>query len=120
MTELLAPAYRLVFVTCPCEEEAQTLAKKLVEQKRVACANLIPGIQSIYWWEGAVQEASEWLLILKTTVEQLPALLQWLPNEHSYSVPEVIALPITEGHPPYLRWITESTTTLAKSTETLG
>jgi len=99
-----------VFVTCGSEEEALKIARALVEERIAACANLISPIRSIYRWEGKVWDEKEWLLILKTQREKFQKLEERVKALHSYSVPEIIALPITEGSPSYLRWIEEMTT----------
>ena len=99
-----------VFVTCGSEEEALKIARALVDEKLAACANLVSPIRSIYRWEGKVWDEKEWLLILKTQREKFQKLEERVKALHSYSVPEIIALPITEGSPSYLRWIEEMTT----------
>jgi periplasmic divalent cation tolerance protein len=99
-----------VFVTCGSEEEALKIARALVEERIAACANLVSPIRSIYRWEGKVCDEKEWLLILKTQRGKYQKLEERVKALHSYSVPEIIALPITEGSPSYLRWIEEMTT----------
>ena len=88
--------------------EAERIASALVEQHLAACVNLIPQIKSIYRWQSQVEEASEVLLILKTTAPNLPALQATLRSLHSYSVPEFLVLDIASGSPAYLHWILES------------
>ena len=95
---------RVVFCTCP-PAEAQKLARQIVESKRAACVNIVPGIQSIYMWEGAIEEDAESLLIIKTTSDRLKELETHLVSIHPYDVPEVIALPITEGSDAYTTWV---------------
>ena len=99
-----------VFVTCGSEEEALKIARALVDEKLAACANLVSPIRSIYRWEGKVWDEKEWLLILKTQRGKYQKLEERVKALHSYSVPEIIALPITEGSSSYLRWIEEMTT----------
>jgi periplasmic divalent cation tolerance protein len=98
----------VVFCTCP-PEHAPDLARKLVEKKLAACVNLIPGVRSFYHWEGELQDDREDLLVLKTGEAALPRLLRELPNLHPYEVPEVLALEVAEGYPPYLSWVEAQT-----------
>ena len=97
----------VVYVTAP-EAEAPGLARALVERRVAACVNVVPGVRSFYWWDGKVADDAEVLLIAKTTSERLEALRSAVVELHSYDVPEVIALPISAGHPPYLGWIGDS------------
>jgi len=99
----------VVLVTCSSAEEAGKIASAIVEQRLAACANIVPGIRSVYRWEGKVQDDQETLLIIKTTRERFVALRAAIEKLHSYSVPEIIALPIVEGAEKYLNWIQEST-----------
>lgn len=98
-----------VLMTAPDPEAADRLATALVEARLAACANLVPGVTSIYRWEGAVERAKEVLLVLKTTRQRLPALLERAAELHPYDVPEVLALPVEAGHVPYLRWVADET-----------
>lgn len=100
--------YKIVFVTVSGEEEGKKISKQLVEERLVACVNVIPNIKSIYWWEGKVEESSEYLLIMKTVSERIDFLINRVKQLHSYDVPEVIALDIEKGNPDYLNWIAES------------
>lgn len=99
----------VVFVTLPSVKEAESLGRTLVEERLVACANLLPSIRSIYRWEGAVEEAEEVLVLLKSTAPRFEALRARVVELHPYACPEIIALPVAQGHAPYLRWIEEST-----------
>lgn len=99
----------VVFVTASGPEEAERIGRALVEERLAACANLIPSISSTYWWKGKIEEASEALLVVKTRQDLLERLTARVRALHSYTVPEVIALPILGGNPDYLRWIDEST-----------
>ena len=96
----------VVLMTAPGLEEAQGLARELVGRRLAACANLLPGVRSVYWWEGALEEAQEVMLVLKTTSERVEDLVRVAEQVHSYDVPEVLALPITGGSGPYLQWLT--------------
>ncbi|MGH2348032.1 MAG: divalent-cation tolerance protein CutA [bacterium] len=97
-----------VFVTTSSAEEAQRIARAVVDERLAACANVLGAVASRYWWQGQVEEASEVLLILKTRQDLLDALTARVRSMHSYTVPEVIGLPIVGGNPDYLAWIDES------------
>ena len=99
----------VVFVTCGSEEEALKIATALVEARLAACVNVVAPIRSIYRWEGKIWDEKEWLLIIKTQRHRFDALEKKVKSLHSYSVPEIISLPITEGSSPYLNWIKENT-----------
>ena len=100
--------YIVVYVTAP-EEEAVDLAKTLVEERLVACVNLVPGLRSIYWWQGKVEDEPEVLCIMKTRSNLFESLRDRVRELHSYEVEEIIALPILAGNLPYLDWIKENT-----------
>jgi periplasmic divalent cation tolerance protein len=99
----------VVFVTCGSEEEALKIARALVEERLAACANIVSPLRSIYRWEGKIWDEKEWLLIIKTQQSTFEDLSKRVKALHSYSVPEIIALPIVEGSPAYLNWIEENT-----------
>ncbi|MEW6543139.1 MAG: divalent-cation tolerance protein CutA [Nitrospirota bacterium] len=99
----------IVFVTASSEEEAVTIGRKLVEGELVACANVIPRIRSVFRWEGKVAEEQEALLILKSRMELFDQLEKAVKSLHSYSVPEIIAVPLAKGAGNYLDWISEMT-----------
>jgi periplasmic divalent cation tolerance protein len=98
----------VVLVTVPGAEEGARLSRLLVEQKLAACVNRVPGLKSVYWWKGKVEEASEELLVAKTEKVKVKDLIKAVKKNHSYSVPEVIALRIKDGNKDYLKWISES------------
>jgi periplasmic divalent cation tolerance protein len=100
--------YIVVYVTAP-ENEAADLAKTLVEERLVACVNIVPGLRSIYWWQGKVEDEAEVLCIMKTRSNLFEALKDRVRELHSYEVAEIIALPILTGNLPYLEWIKENT-----------
>jgi periplasmic divalent cation tolerance protein len=100
--------YIVVYVTAP-QDEAVDLAKTLVEERLVACVNLVPGLRSIYWWRGKVEDEPEVLCIMKTRSNLFESLRDRVRELHSYEVEEIIALPIVAGNPPYLDWIRENT-----------
>ena len=95
----------VVLSTCSSEEEAVRVARALVEAQLAVCVNIVPRIRSIYRWKDAVEDASEWLLLIKTRRELFQALAAKLRTVHSYEVPEAVALPIVDGLPEYLEWI---------------
>lgn len=99
------PEIVVVLSTLPADERAPALARALVEEGLAACVNLVPGLRSIYRWQGAVHDDGETLAVIKTTRAGLPALLARLPRLHPYEVPEAIALPVVGGHLPYLAWV---------------
>jgi len=98
----------IVFSTCGSAEEAQKIARALVEGRVAACVNILPEIRSVYRWKGAVEEASEWLLLIKTTQAQFERLRAEIARLHSYEVPEIVALPVAGGLEAYLDWIAAS------------
>lgn len=100
--------YSVCLITASSAEEARTLAYGLVESGIAACVNQVPGITSVYTWEGKVEESQEILLIAKTRTNHVQGLIDKVKELHTYDVPEVIALPIGHGNPDYLRWINES------------
>lgn len=99
----------VVWVTCSSEEEAVKIAKALVEDRLAACVNFIPSVRSIYRWEGKIWDEQEWLLVIKTRKERFKEMETKVKALHSYSVPEIIALPVTEGSSAYFNWINENT-----------
>ena len=104
------PESLVVFVTCGSEEEGLKIAHALVEERLAACVNLVSPIRSIYRWEGKICDEKEWLLIIKTQTARFDDLEKRVKALHSYSVPEIIALPIVTGSPSYLNWLEEMTT----------
>jgi periplasmic divalent cation tolerance protein len=100
---------RLVLCTCPDQESAIRIAERLVGERLAACVNLLPGLTSIYRWQGAIEREPEVLLLIKTVAGRIAALTETLRGLHPYSVPEIIALPITDGLPDYLTWMTTCT-----------
>jgi periplasmic divalent cation tolerance protein len=98
----------VVFVTASSPDEGARIGRALVDERLAACANLVSSIASAYWWQGTVEEAAEALVILKTRQDLLERITHRVRALHSYTVPEVIALPIVGGNPDYLRWIDES------------
>lgn len=101
--------HRLVYVTAPGMDEAQALARLAVERRLAACANILPGMRSLYWWQGRMESAEEVVLLLKTTEALVEVLMQALTDAHSYDCPCVVSLPIESGNPAFLQWIEEET-----------
>ncbi len=98
-----------VYVTTGDADEARRLGRQVVEEQLAACANILPGVTSIFRWEGKVDEASEALLILKTTEARLEQLIQRVKLLHSYELPCIEALPVVEGNRDFLEWIVRET-----------
>lgn len=99
----------LVFCSAPSLEKASSLAQTVVEEKLAACVNILPGVTSIYRWEGAVESSAEVLLLMKTREELFEMLRARIVEQHPYELPEVIAVSIANGHAEYLKWIGAST-----------
>ena len=95
----------VVLSTTDSEEAAATLAKALVDQQLAACVNILPKVRSIYRWQGKIEDASEWVLVIKTRRDLFERVSAALTKLHSYEVPEVIAIPIVDGSAPYLAWL---------------
>jgi periplasmic divalent cation tolerance protein len=102
---------RIVLTTAGSEEEAREIAHHLVETHVAACVNIVPQITSVYSWQGKTEEASEWLLIIKTTTAVFSQVCQTISELHSYDLPECICLTIEDGSANYLQWIGESVDT---------
>jgi len=103
------PESLVVFVTCGSEEEGLKIAHALIEERLAACVNLVSPIRSIYRWEGKVWDEKEWLLIIKTQTARFDDLEKRVKALHSYSLSEIIALPIIKGSSSYLNWLKDMT-----------
>ena len=102
-------AYVIISITACSEQEAKKIATALVNEKLVACANIIPKISSIYWWENKVCQEDEVMVIAKSMQSLFPTIIDRVKSLHSYKVPEIISFPISEGLPEYLNWIEDVT-----------
>ena len=100
---------RMIYMTVGSVEEAQTLAAMLVEERLAACANILPGMISVYHWQGEVQNDDEVVLIAKTRADLVEPLIERVREAHSYDCPCVLALPVDAGNPGFLTWIGEET-----------
>lgn len=98
----------VVLMTAPSAEQAAALAKVLVEERLIACANIVPGVRSIYEWEGKLCDEAEVLVVMKSTAEAFARLERRVRALHPYQVPEVLQLEVTAGSQPYLDWVTRS------------
>jgi periplasmic divalent cation tolerance protein len=98
----------VAFSTVGSPQDAERIARTLVERRLAACVNVVPGIVSIYRWKGELQRDDERMLVIKTRTDKLPALREALVALHPYELPELVTVPIEDGHPPYLGWIDES------------
>ena len=98
-----------VYVTAGDAAEASRIGRAVVEARLAACANVIAGMRSIYWWQGNLTEGEEAVLILKTTEDRLEALMARVKELHSYDCPCIEALPVVAGHQPFLDWVAQET-----------
>jgi periplasmic divalent cation tolerance protein len=95
----------IVLTTAGSDEQADSIASALVEEKLAACVNVIGGVKSVYRWKGEIEKDNERLLVIKTTEDLFDAVRRRIRELHSYELPEVIALPISDGDPDYLAWL---------------
>ena len=103
------PEYIVIFITTNTTGEAQQIANLLLEQRQVACVNIIPEVGSRFWWAGELDSTQESLLVIKTKASRLTEIINLVKGVHSYTVPEIIALPIVGGNQDYLDWIDKET-----------
>jgi periplasmic divalent cation tolerance protein len=102
------PSHIIVLTTTPSREEAEKIAKTLLEEKLIACANIIGPAYSLFWWQGKIDTAQEHLILMKTRRDLFGKVSERVKTLHSYQVPEVIATRIIEGSKDYLKWLDES------------
>jgi periplasmic divalent cation tolerance protein len=95
----------VILVTTGTEAEARKIAELLLSKRKAACVNIVPRVDSSFWWQGKLGSARESLLIIKTRASLLPEIIEMVKSVHSYEVPEIIALPIIGGSEDYLKWI---------------
>ena len=101
----------LVLSTCPDRDCAEEIARNLVDQGLAACVNISPQVTSVYTWQGKTESAEEVLLLIKTSARRYAQLQQVLSSLHPYELPEIIAVPVTQGLPEYLNWVDQCTNT---------
>jgi periplasmic divalent cation tolerance protein len=99
----------IVYITAPNEEEAAKIAKILVEDRLAGCVNIVKDIRSIYSWQGKLEDEKEVLMIVKTGLELFSALTSKVKELHSYTVPEILAMPIVDGSEEYINWLQKAT-----------
>lgn len=109
MIKMGKTGYVAILVTASGKEEAQKIGRVLLEKRLAACVNLVSGIESKFWWQGKIDSAEEVLLIIKARASAVAAIVKLVRENHSYTVPEIIALPIVGGNPDYLEWIRRET-----------
>lgn len=105
MIDQQSAAARIILSTCADRAEADCISRSLVESELAACVNLVPGVESIYRWQGKVESATEILLIIKTTSERVKDVEKAIAELHSYDVPEFLVLEVHGGSEPYLQWL---------------
>jgi periplasmic divalent cation tolerance protein len=105
----MTDAYQIVFNTCPDMEAARDIAEELVMRQLAACVNIIPGVESVYRWQGEIESGNECLLVIKTRATCYSELEQAIKALHPYELPEIVAVPIETALPAYLDWINENT-----------
>jgi len=99
----------LILCACPEKNSARKLARIMLEERLAACVQLLPQVESLYRWQGQIEQAEETLLLMKTTKARWPALRDRLAELHPYEVPEIVALDIADGLPAYLKWVADET-----------
>src|SRR4030042_878921 len=102
-------SYIAILITAKDQEEAQKIAKALVKRRQAACVNIVPAVNSYFWWKDKLEATDESLLIVKTKEALLPEVIKSVKKIHSYRLPEIIALPIVGGSRDYLEWIDSET-----------
>ena len=105
----MAEEVLLAFSTFPDIETARRIAGQLVTENFAACANIVPAVESIYRWQGKIEQGNETLVLFKTAAARFTAFQEKLKSLHPYDVPEIICVPISDGLPQYLRWVVDNT-----------
>ncbi len=108
---------QFIYITCKDRAEAQSVGTHLLEDRLVACVNIIDGMQSMYWWEGQIQSSNEAILIAKTRQARVEAIINKVNQVHSYDCPCVVSLPVGDGNPKFLEWILEETQFQGRKTD---
>jgi len=101
-------AYIIVLVTTASKEEAEKIVQKLLEEKLIACANIVGPVSSLFWWRREIERAEEYALLMKSRLDLFEMLSKRVKALHKYEVPEIIALPIVQGYKVYLEWLNKS------------
>ena len=101
----MSTSYQIILCTCPDKDSAEQLAQLLVNEQLSACVNILPGVSSIYWWQGQSSSAQEYLLLIKAHKDHYQAIEISIKAHHPYELPEIIAVSIENGLPEYLHWI---------------
>jgi periplasmic divalent cation tolerance protein len=104
----LESPYTLIIVTASSKSEAEKIVRTLLEERLIACANIIGPVHSLFWWQGKIDEAQEHLILMKTRKDLFNKLADKVKAIHSYQIPEIIAMPIVEGFKPYMEWLESS------------
>ena len=102
---------RLIYVTVGTRDDALAIATVLLSERLIACANVLDGATSLYWWQGRVQSDSEAVMVAKTQDRHVPAVIERVRSLHKYECPCVVSLPIENGNPAFLQWVIENTST---------
>jgi len=100
--------YIVVLITTPSRDISEKIAKEIVERRLGACVNIIPNVKSMYWWKQKIEKSDEEILIIKTRLDKFQDLVALVRELHTYTVPEIIALPIIMGNDDYLKWIDDN------------
>jgi periplasmic divalent cation tolerance protein len=95
----------LALTMCDSKEQAETVARGLLEARLAACVNIVPGARSLYWWQGKIEEAGEWMLLIKSSRPLFEELRKQIERTHSYETPEIVALALVDGSEAYLDWL---------------
>lgn len=98
---------QIILCNCPDEQIAEQIARQLLSAQQAACINLLPGVRSIYRWQGQIETSAEVSMLIKAPVAQFDAISQTICRLHPYTVPEIIAVPVSQGFLPYLNWVNE-------------
>jgi periplasmic divalent cation tolerance protein len=109
MSEEAGDELVLVLTTTPARPAAESLARRLVDERRIACASLVAGVGSVYRWEGAVRHEEEVLVVMKTVASEVERLFERIAELHPYDVPELIAVPVAAASQAYCRWVRQET-----------